>query len=92
MPNSVRGLTVPPDVICISCDAYPTLAELTGRGGISTAQIKHMKYQLISVCNFTHPPILVSHGHTFKCLPLTAREHSGRDMMPPSLPGACTQS
>ena len=72
-PNSGRGLTVPPDVVCISCNAYPTLAELMGQGAIFTAQIKHMSHQLVSVCNFTHPPTASSHGHTFKCLPLIAR-------------------
>ena len=42
---SGRSITVLPDVICFSCGAYPTLPELTGRGGISSAQIKHMKWQ-----------------------------------------------
>ena len=44
---SGRSITVLPDVNCISCDAYPTLPELTGRGGISPAQFKHMKQQFV---------------------------------------------
>ena len=88
---SGRSITVLPDVICFSCGAYPTLPELTGRGGISSAQIKHMKWQFfcVVVCvNFTHPRPASSNGHTSKCLPLTVRRQYWLGHDAPTFTGA----